>query len=489
MVFRLRYRYQIPLGLSLGVVITALLVTVVAAQVSARTARQEILATVHSAVALLGVQAKPLLAADDTWRVFTLLKSTAALLPGIDQNYARAAVLDAEGRIVAASDPVQLETGRQMLAELGKSRESVGTIQMPAAVPINQRLTLVAADKAITLIDPFSSEDGQVLGFSYVQIDGPAFSPNWIAIIKPASLGALLAVAFLAPIGWLVGVRMARPVARVAACIGQIGHTKTSTLLSQLPVNGDPELNQIGSAIRQLLSEMDVRRQAQHRALSAQRMAAVGRITAAVAHEINNPLGGLLTTVQTLRLHGDSEATRLQSIDLIERGLQQIRTTVAALLPQARVEDRALDIHDLDDVIALVQPYATRFGVVINVKSELSSALRVPSASVRQAMLNLMLNAIKAAGEQGWVNALLESSASTVRFCVGNSGHRLSPEDLEQSIAAESGNDPRGFGLWVCREIASEFAGRFEVLDPTSETTSLIFWIPNREPDVVTITD
>lgn len=477
MVLRLRYRYQIPLGLSLGVVITALLVTVVAAQVSARTARQEILATVHSAVALLGVQAKPLLAADDTWRIFTLLKSTAALLPGIDQNYARAAVLDAEGRIVAASDPVQLETGRQILAELGKSRE------------LNQRLTLVAADKAITLIDPFSSEDGQILGFSYVQIDGPAFSPNWIAIIKPASLGALLAVAFLAPIGWLVGVRMARPVARVAACIGQIGHTKTSTLLSQLPVNGDPELNQIGSAIRQLLSEMDVRRQAQHRALSAQRMAAVGRITAAVAHEINNPLGGLLTTVQTLRLHGDSEATRLQSIDLIERGLQQIRTTVAALLPQARVEDRALDIHDLDDVIALVQPYATRFGVVINVRSELSSALRVPSASVRQAMLNLMLNAIKAAGEQGWVNALLESSASTVRFCVGNSGHRLSPEDLEQSIAAESGNDPRGFGLWVCREIASEFAGRFEVLDPTTETTSLIFWIPNREPDVVTITD
>ena len=477
MVLRLRYRYQIPLGLSLGVVITALLVTVVAAQVSARTARQEILATVHSAVALLGVQAKPLLAADDTWRIFTLLKSTAALLPGIDQNYARAAVLDAEGRIVAASDPVQLETGRQILAELGKSRE------------LNQRLTLVAADKAITMIDPFSSEDGQILGFSYVQIDGPAFSPNWIAIIKPASLGALLAVAFLAPIGWLVGVRMARPVARVAACIGQIGHTKTSTLLSQLPVNGDPELNQIGSAIRQLLSEMDVRRQAQHRALSAQRMAAVGRITAAVAHEINNPLGGLLTTVQTLRLHGDSEATRLQSIDLIERGLQQIRTTVAALLPQARVEDRALDIHDLDDVIALVQPYATRFGVVINVRSELSSALRVPSASVRQAMLNLMLNAIKAAGEQGWVNALLESSASTVRFCVGNSGHRLSPEDLEQSIAAESGNDPRGFGLWVCREIASEFAGRFEVLDPTTETTSLIFWIPNREPDVVTITD
>ena len=483
MLFRLPYRYQIPLGLSLGVVTTALLVTVVAAQISARTARQEILATVNSAVALLGVQARPLLAADDTWRIFTLLKSTAALLPGVEHKHARAAVLDAEGRIVAASDPTSLETGRQMLAN------SPGPSETPAVSAVKHRITTVGADKAISLIDPISSEDGQILGFSYVQIDGPAFAPDWAAVAMPASIGALLAVVLLAPAGWVVGIRMARPVARVAACIARIGHTETSMLLSELPSDGDPELSRIGNAIKQLVTEMEVRRQAEQRALSAERMAAVGRITAAVAHEINNPLGGLLTAAQTLRLHGESELTRFQSVDLIERGLQQIRTTVAALLPQVRVEDRALEVNDLEDVIALVQPNATHRGVVIKVQSEVSSALRVPSASVRQAMLNLMLNAIKAAGEQGWVTALLESTPSSVRFTVGNSGHRLTPDDLERSIAAESGNDPRGFGLWVCREIASQFAGRFEVLDPAAETTSLVFWIPNRERDVVTAID
>lgn len=483
MLLRLPYRYQIPLGLSLGVVITALLVSAVAAQISARTARQEILTTVNSAVALLGVQAKPLLAADDTWRIFTLLKSTAALLPGVNRQHSRAAVLDAAGRVVAASDPIQLETGRQILGVASDMHEAL------AVSTVKHRVSLTNESQAVTFFDPISSEDGQILGFSYVQIDGPVFDPNWTAIAKPALIGALLAVVLLAPVGWLVGIRMARPVSRFAAAIARIGSAETNTPLPDLPSDSDPELGQIGNAIKQLVSELEVRRQAEQRALSAQRMAAVGRITAVVAHEINNPLAGLLTATQTLRLHGDSEVTRVRSVALIERGLQQIRSTVAALLPQARVEHRALELNDLEDVLALVQPDATRRGITVTARSEVLSALRVPSASVRQAMLNLMLNAIKAAGEHGWVSAVLEGNSSTVRFTVGNSGHRLTPDDLERSIAAESGNDPRGFGLWVCREIASQFGGRFEIVDPSAQTTSLIFWIPNRDRDAVTVID
>ena len=487
MLLRLPYKLQVPLGLVMGVVITALLVTVVAARISARTARLETLATVDSVVALLGVQARPLLAVDDTWRIFTLLRNTAALLPGMEKNLVRAAVLDAEGYVVAASDPTRLETGSLLLQAPNVASDI--SIAARSASPLKHRITLEGGDQSITLIDPISSEDGQVLGFSYVQIDGPVFAPDWAAVAMPASLGALLALLFLVPAGWIAGSRMARPVARVAECIAQIGHTGNARLVAELPKDGDPELSRIGNAIRQLVSEMEVRKQAQKRAMSAERMAAVGRITAAVAHEINNPLGGLLTAAQTLRLHGASEATRLQSVDLIERGLQQIRTTVAALLPQARIEDRPLELADLDDVIALVQPTAAQSGVVVKADADVGSAFHVPSALMRQAMLNLLLNAIKAAGAQGWVTAFLESTPAEVRFIVGNSGERLSSADLERSITAESGDDPRGFGLWVCREIASQFAGRFEILDTSAANTHLIFWIPNRGNDAFTAVD
>ena len=90
MLARLPYRLQIPLGLSLAVLLAALLVTGVTAQHSARAARLEIAATAERAASLLGAQALPLLAADDTWRVFALLRNTGALLPGAEAGQARA---------------------------------------------------------------------------------------------------------------------------------------------------------------------------------------------------------------------------------------------------------------------------------------------------------------------------------------------------------------------------------------------------------------
>jgi signal transduction histidine kinase len=483
MLNRLPYRIQIPLGLSVAVVIAALLVTAVAARISARTARQDTLATVDRAMVLLAAQSRPLLAADDTWRVFALLRDTAALLPGAEAGRARAAVLDGEGRVFAASDPVQLETGRALLGD------TLGALALPGAAAVSARLLLGRPDDGMSLIEPIRSEDGQVQGFTFVDIDAGAFAPDWAALMQPALVGALLAVIVLVPAGWWIGRRMTRPVADVARFIERIGNEDPAVLHAALPRTADPELGRIAGAVDRLIGEMQVRQQAEQRALSSQRMAAVGRLTAAVAHEINNPLGGLLNAAQTMRLHGATEATRLQTLALIERGLQQIRSTVAALVPQARVEDRPLEVNDLADVVTLVLPVATRRSIDLRSHAEVSGPLRVPSAVLRQVMLNLLTNAVKAAGDEGWVNARLEADGEVVRFVVSNGGERLDAPALESRLMAESGNDPRGFGLWVCRELAIQFDGGFGVVEAANDATTLQFWIPNRERDETAAVD
>lgn len=475
MLRRFPYRFQIPLGVALAVVTSALLVSAVAAQISARSARSEIVSTVKQAMVLLAAQARPLLVADDTWRTFALLRNTAALLPGADTAQTRAAILDAEGRFFAGSDPPRLATGEPALAR------AINGKTLPGPAQIRAQTRIEGADGGVSIIDPIQSEDGQVLGFVYVDVDGPVFNPDWAAVAKPALIGAALAAILLVPIGWLVGERMARPVARVADCIARIGRTDAAQLKTELPVETDPELRRISEAVHRLLSEMEVRQAAEQRALSAERLAAVGRITAAVAHEINNPLAGLLTAAQTLRLHGGSEDTRLRSIDLIDRGLKQIQTMTAALLPQARVEDRALAPGDLEDVVMLVQPEATRLQIRLESELDVASAFRAPSAVVRQVMLNLMLNAIKAAGTHGAVHIALRGDEDRIQLTVRNSGARLTPAVLEARITTEGGNDPDGFGLWICREIAVRFGGGFDLVDTPTSGTELQFWIPNRE--------
>ena len=156
MLHRLPYRVQIPLGLSLAVVVAALLVTSVAAQISARSARQETLATVDRTVELLLAQARPLLAADDTWRVFSLLRNIATLLPGASERFSRVAVLDADGLVFAASDPSRLETSKSILGEpVSEVVDGLrGNTGLPAASEIVERLLVEMPEGAIRLIQP-----------------------------------------------------------------------------------------------------------------------------------------------------------------------------------------------------------------------------------------------------------------------------------------------------------------------------------------------
>ncbi len=475
MLRRLPYRVQIPLGLSLAVLLAAVLVTAITARVQAQNARRDTLALLDRAVVLVIAQVRPLLAADDTWRVFSLLRDTAQLVPGADADQARLAILTPDGAVFAASDPVKLETGRQVLGEPWREQP------LSTATEIERRALLSRPDGSVVLIDPIRSDDGQTLGFVFTEVESAAFAPDWTSLARTALIGIVLAVTVLGPLGWWVGKRMARPVGRLVAVIERIGRDDPGVLRDDVPKTTDPELSRIGDAVSQLMGELERRKAAEERALSAERLAAVGKMTAAVAHEINNPLAGMLTAIQTLRLHGGTEAIRLRTIDLLDRGLQQIRTTVAALLPQARIEDRPLEPGDLEDIVTLVRATAEKLHAEIRIQVDVESALRVPSAPLRQVMLNLLLNALKAAGESGVVAARLQADESRVRFCISNSGPVLSEDKFKSTLAAESGKDPRGFGLWVCQELASHLRGRFE-LDITETTqTCLLFEVPNRE--------
>jgi signal transduction histidine kinase len=475
MLSRLPYRVQVPLGLSLAVVLAALLVTVVAAQIFARTARTDTLATVDRAAQLLSAQSLPHLAADDIWRVFALLRNTAALLPGASTGQARAAVLDTEGRIFASSQPQLLKTANALMGQ------TINGITLPSPADITQRLRIDRSDGSMALLEPIRSEDGRVLGFTYIEVDAPVFAADWAALSQPALIGVALAAFILLPVGWWIGRRMTAPILSVASVIERLGREEPAALKKQLPHTQDRELGRISAAVDQLISEMQVRQRAERRALSAERMAAVGRITAAVAHEINNPLAGLLTVTQTLSVHGGSEETRKRTLELLRRGLHQIQATVAVLLPQARVEDRPLVIDDFADVVTLAHPEVSHRDVKLTTAVEIESTIRVPSAALRQVMLNMLLNGVSAAGEPGAVHAELRADAQRVEFSVAHGGKTLTAEALHATVAAESGDDPRGFGLWVCREIATQYGGALAVDETHVHGTRLVFWIPNRE--------
>ena len=270
MLRRLPYRVQIPLGLSLAVLLAAVLVTAITARVQAQNARRDTLSLLDRAVVLVIAQVRPMLAADDTWRVFSLLRDTAQLIPGADADQARLAILSPDGAVFAASDPVKLETGRQVLGAPWREQPLLSSLE------IEQRELHLILDGSVVLIDPIRSEDGQTLGFVFTEVESAAFAPDWASLARTALIGIVLAVTVLGPLGWWVGKRMARPVGRLVEVIERIGRDDTGVLQGDVPKTTDPELSRIGDAVAQLMGELERRKAAEERALSAERLAAVG---------------------------------------------------------------------------------------------------------------------------------------------------------------------------------------------------------------------
>ena len=169
MLNRLPYRLQIPLGLSLAVLISAMLVTALLAKVILNTAERETIERINRASSLLVSQSRSLIAAEDIWRTFTLLRNTNALLPGADDDLAHAVVLDSAGYVFASSNPTGHTIGQKILGTMQYN------MNVPETYQVNRRISIYEPKHGMILIEPIRSEDGQIFGYVYVEVDTAVF--------------------------------------------------------------------------------------------------------------------------------------------------------------------------------------------------------------------------------------------------------------------------------------------------------------------------
>jgi signal transduction histidine kinase len=227
----------------------------------------------------------------------------------------------------------------------------------------------------------------------------------------------------------------------------------------------DDELGQLFSAYWRMLLEQEAKEALEQQIIHSERLAAVGRLAAGVAHEINNPLGGMLTAIDTLKIHGEFDSRTAKTISLIERGLSQIKETVGALLVEARTKSRDLDPHDFEDIRSLILPQAQKKEIIFDWQSSISKPLPLQANPVRQLMINLLLNAIQAAQRKGLVSCCINATDDELQLSVENDGERMTAEQAAHlyepfSPLSENGN---GLGLWVTYQIVQQFGGQINL--------------------------
>jgi len=245
-------------------------------------------------------------------------------------------------------------------------------------------------------------------------------------------------------------------------------------------------------------------KQAHQHMLHVEKMATIGKMAAVVAHEINNPLSGILTYSRLVKRWIDktTEVTPKQeemkgSLDLIASESKRCGELVHNLLSFSRVSPMNLAWCDLNQVIdrctRLVQHKLDLGGIQLNLDlaAELPSAHCDP-AQIEQVVLALVINAIDAMPQEGnlWITTRLKSE-SAVELVIRDDGIGIPVEHLPHIFepfytTKEAGGS--GLGLAISENIIERHGGTIEVDSVVGQGTTFKIVLPmdSQRPAVTT---
>ncbi len=412
---------------------------------------------------------------DDVWHTFELIH--APLEGDVPETPVRAElilVVDNNGVVFSSSNPEQypilspLENLGKPFAHLREelSRADGGT-----------RVAAVSGDPLRFFVTPIA-EDDKTLGYLVIAYSEVSFFGRFRAIAQRSAFSVLVVLALILPLSWYWGRRMAVPLVILSDRMSQFGET--------LPDSPDrhvyrfkDELGRLFDAFERMLAALRQKEILERQVVKSERLAALGQLAAGIAHEINNPLAGLLMGVDNLKTHGGLDARARRTVGLLERGLLQIKDTVGALLVEARVRSRELTEQDIDDVLTLVHQSARKKTVEIDAERDIARPIRITASPVRQILINLLMNAINASPERSRVLLRVEQGEHGLALRVENGGKTIAPEAMERLYEPFSGlsEDGHGLGLWVTYQIVQQLGGRI-VATTEEEEMHFIVEIP-----------
>ncbi|HKJ70464.1 MAG TPA: HAMP domain-containing sensor histidine kinase [Gammaproteobacteria bacterium] len=220
----------------------------------------------------------------------------------------------------------------------------------------------------------------------------------------------------------------------------------------------------------------------------AERLAAVGELSAGLAHELRNPLSGLQVAVTNLRKE-TTDPGHIERLDLINGELNRLVRLLNDLLEGARHSPEAAREVDLADTLAefvALARYQVPEGVTLVPEAEADLRCRLPENGLHHALLNLTLNSAQAIGEgPGEIRLSAGASGGRLRLTVCDSGPGFPERLLAQGIQhfATQREGGTGLGLAMVRRFARDLGGEVHLFNPDTGGGCVTLSVPCRRPD------
>lgn len=387
---------------------------------------------------------------EDIWQVFDVLDRSRRRPSELRPT--ETIVTTADNTVIAASHPASVASQSKLPKPYQElAAESVSFSILP-------RSMVALAKRSVTY-------EGRPVGNIYAKIDIESLIVERNDVLRTLVItNALLTLVLVGLASWIVG-RMMRPIRVLTDHLEKSDPTNVQMIDAKMVNAARPEYRRAFAAYNTLAKAMQEREELGMRLAEEERLASLGRLASGMAHEINNPLGGLFNALDTLKQHGDQPHVRAKIIDLVERGLKGIRDVVRAALMtyQADRDQRGLTVDDLDDMRLLMTPEARRRDINLSWQVAVEGGLALPASAVRQIVLNLVLNACQATERDGYVRVSAIANDGCLRLAIEDDGPGLPQRARDILLGVNKGPAPivdgTGLGLWMTSRLVRECQG------------------------------
>lgn len=227
--------------------------------------------------------------------------------------------------------------------------------------------------------------------------------------------------------------------------------------------------------------------------MQQEKLASIGRLSAGVAHEVNNPLTTILTTAMLIQEDIEADDPMFEELETIARETLRCRKIVTSLLDfarQTRPEKREHKINDIVmESILLTKKQAAFKDVTVDyhISGDIP-IIRLDKGQIQQALINLLLNAVEATDADGHIRLRTDwiADRKEVMITVHDTGCGIPPEKLDKIFdpfftTKESGT---GLGLAITHGIVEQHGGVIKALSEPGKGTTFIITLPRNGGDL-----
>lgn len=309
----------------------------------------------------------------------------------------------------------------------------------------------------------------------------PASLPLWTALLGIVASTML----FGGVLFWLTRRTIGRPMQKIGEAAQAVasGHYD-----ARLPEHHSvPELQQLvltfnrmaaqvenhTGTLEQAVQEAVAATEQKERALvQSSRLATIGTLAAGVAHEINNPIGGMQNAIHRLQQFDGLTDKQSAYLQLVQDGLARVARTTRRMLEFAPkdAEPHAFDVvQAIDGAYALVEHRCQESGVTFEVESpEALPFVDGDAHEIQQVMLNLFLNSLDAMSDGGGaISVVCSAAGGMVRMEVRDDGPGMSEDSLARVLdpffSEKDRPDASGLGMFISYSIVQNHGGSMTV--------------------------